>query len=195
MQFLIGGLSYFKNRLGFPSQMALPEWIARKNVAFTCDMLDGSLCDTFENVAAVVQTFVDFRSHYRRPVDPQQWGTRTQDDPTYSYEDQYVGLMATPPGGGGSFGGTKWEFVGGPGQSYAPLSQKSMTDTGARAVDQLRIDSMTRGFALPRLYSWIPTEFVIAFSVRNQHKYVCATISRITNADYRTAIIDGCRRF
>jgi hypothetical protein len=153
MQFLIGGLSYFRNRLGFPSQMALPEWIARKNVAFTCDMLDNAVCDTYANVAAVVQTFVDFRSAYRRPVDPQQWGTRSTDDPTYSYEDQYVGLMAAPPGGGGSFGGTKWEFVGGPGQNYAPYSQHSATDEGVRTVDQARITSMQNGFALPCLYA------------------------------------------
>jgi hypothetical protein len=153
MTFLIGGLSYFRNKLGFPSKIFLPDWITRRNCAATGNLLDGAVADTYDAVAASVKQFTDFRAGYEVPVDSQQLGVRDDSDPGYTYQAQMYGLLSNPPGGGGSISYTQWEFVSAPGQNYAPFQQDHMNDTGPRTVDQARVDAMTAGFALPRLYS------------------------------------------
>lgn len=148
---LIGGLSYFVNRFGAPSFMARADWIARGNVSFTCNMLDGKVTDTFANVAVNIALMTDFRARYHRAILINQVGSRDSDDPTFFYENQIYGMFASPPNGGGSISYTKWEGVGDTNQSYAPFKQ---ADVGLpRTQDNLRIASMTAGFALPRSYA------------------------------------------
>lgn len=148
---LIGGLSYFINRFGFPAFMARSDWVRRQNVAFTPNMLDGKISDTLAGLTANTALMTDFRAGYLRPVYINQLGIRSDSDPGYTLQDRAYGLFASPPNGGGSISYAQWELVGDTGQSYGAFKQADAVSP--RTSDDPRIASMTAGFALPRLYS------------------------------------------
>lgn len=158
INFLIGGLSYFRNRFATPARFMRWEWVKRGNVAWTCNMLDGAITVDLPTLTAIVQTIQAWRKLTGRPFNTQQLGARTTDDPTYAFENQAYLLFSNPPPlpgdstGGGSLDYTKWEGVGDTGQNYAPFQQADV-NSPRLPPDTARIASMTYGYNLPRLYS------------------------------------------